>query len=95
MAIKSRATQCGSYVCKVGEYDVRHKVVQPKVSRNFKGEKIQTPGSVTAGVYHGRDLLKGGFNDHTKAIKYIWEQLKKDGIHYSVSKRVIKKYNLN
>jgi len=95
MAIKSRATQCGSYVCKVGEYDIRHKIIQPKISKNFKGEKIKTEGSVRAGIYLGRDLFKGGFNDHSKAIKYIWKKIKKDGIQGNVSKRVIKKYNLS
>ena len=30
MGLKSRATQCGDYVCKVGDYDIRHKIIQPK-----------------------------------------------------------------
>ena len=91
MAVKSKSTQLGKYVCKVGEYDVRHKIVQPKSGKNHRGEIITSPGSVTASVYLGRDLLKGGFNDHTKAIHYIWNQLKKDGVENMVSKRVIKK----
>jgi len=95
MATKSKATQLGSYVCKVGEYDIRHKIVQPKSGKNHKGEIITSPGSVTSSVYLGRELIKDGFNDHSKSIKYVWSRLKKDRIEGMVSNRVIKKYNLN
>jgi len=94
MATKSRATQCGEYVCKVGDYDIRHKIVQPKKIKNFKGDIVKTPGSVVAGVYFGSDLVKGEFNDHSKAVEYIWRRLKNNKKHEMVSKKIIKKYNL-
>jgi len=94
MATKTKATQLGSYVCKVGEYDIRHKIVQPKSGKNHKGEIITSPGSVTSSVYLGRDVIKSGFNDHSKAIKYIWSRIKKNGEEGMVSDKVIKKYNL-
>ncbi len=95
MATKSKATQLGSYVCKVGKYDIRHKIIQQKSGKNHKGEIIISPGSVTSSVYLGRELIKGGFNDHSKSIKYVWDKLKKTGSEGMVSTRVIKKYNLN
>jgi len=94
MSTKSKATQLGSYVCKVGKYDIRHKIVQPKTGKNNRGEIITSTGSVTASVYLGRELFKGGFNDHSKAIQHIWNKLKRDGVENTVSNRVIKKYNL-
>jgi len=94
MATKSRVTQCGDYVCKVGDYDIRHKIIQPKKIKNFKGEIVKTPGSVVAGVYFGSDLVKGEFNDHSKAIEYIWRRLKNNKKHEMVSKKIIKKYSL-
>ena len=94
MATKSRATQCGEYVCKVGDYDIRHKIVQPKKIKNFKGDIVKTPGSVVAGVYFGSDLVKCEFNDHSKAVEYIWRRLKNNKKHEMVSKKIIKKYNL-
>ena len=36
MATKSRATRGGEYVCKVGNFDIRHKITQPKKIRNLK-----------------------------------------------------------
>ena len=94
MATKSRATQYGDYVCKVGNYDIRHTIEQPKKVKNFKGEIIKTAGSVVAGVYSGSELVKGGFNDHSKAVEYIWRRLKNNKKHEMVSKKIIKKYNL-
>ena len=94
MGLKSRATQCGDYVCKVGDYDIRHKIIQPKTTKNYKGDIVKTPGSVVAGVYSGSDLVKGNFNDHLKAIEYIWRRLKNNKKHETVSKKIIKKYNL-
>ena len=94
MATKTKATQLGSYVCKVGEYDIRHKIIQPTSGKNHKGDVIISPGSATSSVYLGRDVIKSGFNDHSKAIKYIWSRIKKNGEEGMVSDKVIKKYNL-
>ena len=94
MATKSRATRGGEYVCKVGNFDIRHKITQPKKIRNLKGETTIKPGSVEASVYTGRNLLKGVFNDHTKAIEYAWKRIKSSKLEHIVSKKVISKYNL-
>ena len=94
MATKSRATRGGEYVCKVGNFDIRHKITQPKKTKNLKGETHIQPGSVEASVYKGRNLFKGGFNDHTKAIVYVWGEIKKSKLTHIVSKSIISKYNL-
>jgi|TARA_R110000822_G_scaffold9012_3_gene35351 hypothetical protein len=94
MATKSRATRGGGYVCKVGNFDIRHKITTPRKSKNLKGDDIIAPGSVEASVYKGRNLLKGGFNDHTKAIQYAWSMIKSSKLQHIVSKKVITKYNL-
>ena len=94
MATKSRATRGGGYVCKVGNFDIRHKITQPRKTKNLKGETTIKPGSVEASVYTGRNLLKGGFNDHTKAIEYAWKRIKSSKLEHIVSKKVISKYNL-
>ena len=44
MATKSKATKGGEYVCKVGNFDIRHKIVTPQKVRNFKGEVTTTKG---------------------------------------------------
>ena len=94
MATKSRTTRGGQYVCKVGNFDIRHKITQPKKTRNLKGETNTLPGSVAASIYLGRKLYKGGFNDHTKAIKYAWDEIKSSNLQDTVSKSIISKYNL-
>lgn len=94
MATKSKATRGGNYVCKIGYYDIRHKITQPKIGKTLRGESISTKGSTDAGVYLGRELVKGGFNDHRRAIEYIWGKIKKDNLIHTVSKNSIKKYKL-
>lgn len=95
MGLKSKASRGGKFVCKVGYLDVRHRVVTPKQGKNSKGEKIISKGSVESTIYHGRKLHKGGFNDHTKAIEYVWEELKKSNLIHIVSKSIISRYNLS
>ena len=94
MATKSKATIGGDYVCKIGNYDIRHKITQLKTGKNLRAESTSTKGSTTASVYLGRNLIKGGFNDHTKAIEYIWGEIKKSNLIHTVSKNSIKKYKL-
>ena len=95
MATKSRATRGGEYVCKIGKFDIRHKITQPSKVKNLKCEITIKSGSLEASIYHGRKLYKGGFNDHVKAIKYAWEELKNDGKTHLVSKLLITKYKLS
>jgi hypothetical protein len=88
MANKTKSTQLGDYVCKIGKYDIRHQISQPNIKKN------QT-GSVTAGTYLGKTLVKGGFDDHSKAIQYAWGRLKKSGESHHVKKQLVEKYNLS
>jgi hypothetical protein len=95
MATKSKATKGGKYVCKIGYFDIRHKINQPENIKNpFGGGEKTNKGSVEAFIFHGRELYKGGFNDHKKAIQYAWEEYKKSNLIPLVSKSLISKYNL-
>ena len=95
MATKSRATKYGKLVCKIGYYEIRHSITQPKVGKNRKGEISTAPGSTKAGVYHGTRQIQGDFNDHLKAVKHAWELVKKENKAHLVDKRIIKRYNLS
>ena len=88
MANKTKSTQLGDYVCKIGKYDIRHQISQPNIKKN-------QIGSVTAGAYLGKTLVKGGFDDHSKAIQYAWGRLKKSGESHHVKKQLVEKYNLS
>jgi hypothetical protein len=94
MATKSRATRGGKYVCKIGNFDIRHKITSPRRTKNLKGEVIMTPGSVEALIYIGPRLYKNGFNDHTKAIRHAWNEIKKSNLQHIVNKSLIAKYKL-
>ena len=76
MRLKSKASKSGKFVCKIGYLVIRHRIEMPKETKNRLGEKTKHSGSVEASVHHGSELRKGGFNDHVKAIKYAWEELK-------------------
>tara|TARA_Y100000389_G_scaffold28157_4_gene24155 strand:+ start:12116 stop:12403 length:288 start_codon:yes stop_codon:yes gene_type:complete len=95
MGLKSKASKSGKFVCKIGYLDIRHRIEMPKEIKNRLGEKTKHSGSVEASVHHGSELRKGGFNDHVKAIKYAWEELKNDGKTHLVSKLLITKYKLS
>ena len=95
MANKTKSTQLGDYVCKIGKYDIRHLIPQPSAKKTFAGETVNNKGSVTAGAYLGKTLVKGGFNDHSKAIQYAWDRLKKSGESHHVKKQFIDKYGLS
>ena len=95
MANKTKSTQLGDYVCKIGKYDIRHSISQPSAKKTFAGEVVKNKGSVTAGAYLGKKLVKGGFDDHSKAIQYAWNRLKKSGESHHVKKQFIHKYGLS
>ena len=95
MSVKSKSTQLGEYVCKIGKYDIRHTIKQPSAKKTFAGETTKNKGSVTAGAYLGNKLVKGGFDDHSKAIQYVWNRLKKSGESHHVKKQFIHKYGLS
>ncbi len=95
MATKSRATKYGKLVCKIGYYEIRHSITQPKMGKNRLGDTSTSPGSTSAGVYQGTRLIEGGFNDSLKAVKHAWGVVKKEGLIHLVDKRLIKKYKLS
>ncbi len=94
MATKSRATRGGKYVCKIGNFDIRHKITPPKKGKNLKGDIIMTPGSVESSIYLGGKLYKSGFKDHKEAIQHAWDDVKKSNLQHIVDKSLISKYNL-
>ena len=95
MSTKTKSTQLGDYVCKIGKYDIRHQKSKQSTKKTFGGETVKNKGSVTAGAYLGKSLVKGGFNDHSKAIQYVWGRLKKSGETHHVKKQLVEKYNLS
>ncbi len=95
MATKSRATKYGKLVCKVGFYEIRHEITQPKMGKGRMGDTSVTPGSTKAGVYQGTRLIEGGFNDSLKAVKHAWDLVKKESLVHLVDKRLIKRHQLN
>jgi hypothetical protein len=82
-------------VCKVGFYEIRHEIVQPKIGKNRLGDTSTAPGSTKAGVYQGTRLIEGGFNDSLKAVKHAWGLVKKENLVHLVDKRLIKRHQLN
>jgi hypothetical protein len=58
----------GSYICKVGYFDIRQKIEMPR-SRKLQNGDIQTiPGKVEVFVYHSKNKVGGPFKSHEQAI---------------------------
>lgn len=71
MATKTKATTNGSYICKVGFYDIRRKTTERKAGR---GNKTETASSEFV-ILHGRKFIEGGFKSKEKAIEKAKELL--------------------
>jgi len=82
MATKSRATKGGSYISKVGYYDIRQKTTTRKTKNGFGTETASSEFV----IYHGSKFVEGGFNNKEKAVTKAKELL---GEKYQII------YNLN
>ena len=67
MANPSKSEKIGSYVRKVGYFDIRQKIVQPRKKRNHKGEVEIIGGSVEILLYHGKNKVGGPYKSHHAA----------------------------
>ena len=74
-------------------YEVRQKTIQEK-SRKVGNNIVNTPGSVEVMIYKSKNKIEGGMKDVKVAAQKIYEILKKEGKEITVSKKIIKKYNL-
>ena len=65
----------GSYVCKVGHFDIRQKiemrgkVVMTRIKKTTRGDMQKVSGSVTVFVYQGKHQIAGPFKSHKLAIE--------------------------
>jgi|TARA_R110001583_G_scaffold54249_1_gene166346 hypothetical protein len=83
----------GHHICKMVNYEVRQKTTQ-ETSRKVGGSIVNTPGSVEVMVYKGKNKIEGGMKDVKVAAQKIYDILKKESREITVSKKIIKKYNL-
>ncbi len=67
MANPSKSEKIGSYVRKVGYFDIRQKIVQPRKKRNHKGEVEIIGGSVEINLFHGKNKVGGPYKSHHSA----------------------------
>ncbi len=59
----------GSYVCKVGHFDIRQKIDMPRIQKTTRGDMQKVSGSVTVFVYQGKHQIAGPFKSHKLAIE--------------------------
>ena len=67
MANPSKSVKLGSYVRKVGYFDIRQKIVQPRKKKNHRGEWETIGGSVEILLYHGKNKVGGPYKSHHSA----------------------------
>ena len=66
--ILGKKEKYGNYICKVGYFDIRQKIEQPRRKKTFKGNWELVPGNIDVFVYHGKNKIAGPFKSHEKAI---------------------------
>ena len=42
MANKTKSTNLGDYVCKIGKYDIRHQISQPSTKNHLVEKQLKT-----------------------------------------------------
>ena len=67
----------GSYLCKIGHFDVRQKIIMPRTMKNNRGDAMKMSGSVEVFVYQGKRQVAGPFKSHKLAIESAHELLGK------------------
>ena len=93
MGGKTTMEKRGHHICKMVNYEVRQRIVQP-TTRKLQGKLVTTPGTRDVMIYKNKEKLEGGITSVEKAAQKIYDILKKEGNQYYVSKRNIKKYRL-
>jgi|TARA_R110002020_G_scaffold190204_4_gene389708 hypothetical protein len=94
MGSNSRKTTLGNYICKIGKYDIRQKIEQPR-TKKLQGRIDMVPGSKEASICQGRNVIEKGFKDCVDAIKKAYELVVKNGEAQNVCKRTLRKYKIS
>ena len=75
MATNTRRVTMGNYICKIGKYDIRQKIEQPRTRKLQSGKADMIPGTKEASIYQGKKVIEKGFKDCLDAIKKAYELL--------------------
>jgi len=76
----------GNYICKIGYFDIRQKIVMPRKRKLNNGEIQTVPGTVEVFVYHGKNKVSGPFKSHQSAMVSA-QELMSEGYRYSKHER--------
>jgi len=89
----SKSSKMGSYLCQVGAYEIRQKIIFPETIRGYSGTQ-QVKGSTEGRIYKGKKLVEGNFTHGLAAIKKAYTLVCKEGSAHNVSKKIVNRYNL-
>ena len=71
----------GNYIKPVGYLSIRQKIKLGEWSKNIKGERVKTSGTVDVFVYHGRHVMSAKFKS-TMAAEAEAKKMLAEGIKY-------------
>lgn len=83
----------GHHICRVGEYQVRQKVIK-STNKRYQGNWTMTPGSTEVFIYKSKKRIEGNLKTVQVAAQKAYDMLKEKGKEKTVSKKVIKKYGI-
>jgi hypothetical protein len=66
--ILGKKEKYGSYICKVGYFDIRQKIEMPRQRKLSNGETQTLSGKVEVFVYHAKNRVAGPFKSHHMAV---------------------------
>ena len=81
----SKGQRLGNYICKVGYFDIRQQIVQPKRQKMPNGSYQIYGGKTEMFVYHSKAKMAGPFKTKNEAMVRA-EKLITQGIKYSKKK---------
>ena len=90
----SKADKMGSYLCRVGAYEIRQKITFPQASRGYTGAR-EVKGSTEGRIYRGKKLVEGNFTNAFAAIKKAYHLVCREGTTHNVARKIVNRYNLS
>ena len=90
----SKADKMGSYLCRIGGYDVRQKITLPKSIKGYGGVQ-NTKGDTEGRIYKGKRLIEAKLPSAWAAVKKAYKLACREGNAKDVPAKIRERYNLS
>jgi hypothetical protein len=91
----SKGDKMGSYICRIGTYEVRQKVTFPQKIKGYGRGQETKKGTTEGRIYKGKNLVEGKFVDGWHAVQKAYKLVCREGNTNHVPQKIVDRYNLS